>query len=122
MGRPASGAVRLDTSVTDRPTVERAHRLMAMLHAGNTDLFRGALDVFEWCVHQVQEGRHIASLDESGDVARARELSTPLLEAARRHDRITLHAEAFDRVVTLLDAPPEPTPALRQLMAEAYQT
>jgi uncharacterized protein (DUF1778 family) len=49
-----------------------------------------------------------------------------LLEAAR-HEHVdapnaprVLHGEAFDRVVQLIESPPEPTPALRQLMAEAY--
>jgi hypothetical protein len=31
-----------------------------------------------------------------------------------------LHGAAFDRVMQLIESPPEPTPALRQLMAEAY--
>jgi hypothetical protein len=121
MGRPSAGTPRLDASLTDPPTVQRAQRLMALLQAGNAELFRGALDILEWCVKQVREGRHIASLDETGDVARAREFSSPLLEAARQDDRrLELHAEAFDRVTQLLEAPPQPTPALRELMAETY--
>lgn len=121
MGRAAtrtSTAHRLDASVTDAPTVQKAQRLMAVLDAGNADLFRGALDVLDWCVRQVQEGRHIASVMENGGVAR--ELSTPLLDTARRHNRIVLHTEAFDQVVKLLDRPAQPTPALRDLLAESY--
>lgn len=126
MGRMTTRAKRLDTSVTDSPTVEKAQRLMTVLDTGNADLYRGALDVFDWCVRQVQEGRHIASIDDSGDVARARELSTPMLDAARRHKsnertgRIVLHGEAFDQVTQLLERPAQPTPALRALMAEAF--
>lgn len=109
---------RLDTSVTDAPTVQKATRLMAVLDTGNADLYRGALDVFEWCVRQVQEGRHIMATDEVGRAPV--ELSTPLLEAARGHGRLVLHAEAFDEVVRVLERPAEPTDALRELMAEAY--
>ncbi|CAN5771497.1 hypothetical protein BH11GEM1_BH11GEM1_33780 [soil metagenome] len=62
MARPAS-AQRLDTSVSDTATVQKAQRLMSVLNTGNADLFRGALDVFDWCVRQVQEGRHIGAID-----------------------------------------------------------
>jgi hypothetical protein len=114
MARSTNGAVRLDATLTDRPTVERAERLMALLHTGNADLFRGALDVFDWCVRQVQDGRRIASLGDTGDT---REFSTPLLEAARQEDRrIPLHGEAFDRVAELIAAPPKPTADLRELL------
>jgi len=52
MGRAAIRTRRLDTSVTDAPTVEKAQRLMAILETGNADLYRGALDVFDWCVRR----------------------------------------------------------------------
>lgn len=110
-------AKRLDTSVTDAPTVDKASRLMAMLDTGNADLFRGALDVFDWCVRQVREGRHIVATDDSG---RSIELATPLLEAARGRDRIVLGAAAFDEVVRLVERAPAPTAELRELMAETY--
>lgn len=122
MGRTAAITPRLDTSVTDAPTINKAQRLMATLHAGNADLFRGALDLLDWCVREVQEGRRIASIDPRDDIPRARQFSTPLLEAARSNDhahRIELHAEAFDQIVQLLDTPVEPTDALRALMADA---
>jgi hypothetical protein len=101
---------------------------MNTLHTGNADLFRGALDVLDWCVRQVQEGRRIASIDPTKSMDGVREFSSPLLEAARHEDLddpwvprvLLLHGEAFDRVVQLIESPPEPTPALRQLMAEAY--
>lgn len=116
MGRTAT-ARRLDTSVTDAATVQKATRLMGMLEAGNADLFRGALDVFDWCVRQVQEGRHIMATDDAGRAAV--ELVTPLLEVAREHSRITLHADAFDTVARLVERPAQPTQALRDLMAQA---
>lgn len=111
-------SARLDASVTDAPTVQKAQRLMALLHTGNADLFRGALDVLDWCVRQVQEGRHVASVDDRGGMTR--ELSAPLLDAVRPPERMELHAEAFDRVVEILQQPAEPTPALRELMAAAH--
>ena len=117
MARPAS-AQRLDTSVSDTATVQKAQRLMSVLNTGNADLFRGALDVFDWCVRQVQEGRHIGAIDESGHMTR--ELVTPLLEAARDHGRITLDSDAFNQIVQVLERPAQPTPALRELMADAY--
>ncbi len=42
---------------------------------------------------------------------------TPLLDAARADDRITLDADAFDEVVRILESPGEPTQALRDLVA-----
>lgn len=108
---------RLDTSVTDSATVQKATRLMTELETGNADLFRGALDVFDWCVRQVQEGRHIVATDDRGP---AKELVTPLLEAARAHGRMVLHAAAFDEIARVLDRPAQPTDALRELMAETY--
>ncbi len=99
---------------------------MNTLHTGNADLFRGALDVLDWCVREVKEGRRIGSIDPSKNVDGVREFSSPLLDAAR-HEGMeepwaprVLHGEAFDRVVQLIESPAEPTPALRQLMAEAY--
>ncbi|MEX0892241.1 MAG: DUF1778 domain-containing protein [Gemmatimonadota bacterium] len=91
---------------------------MRTLGTGNADLYRGALDVFDWCVRQVQTGRHIMATDESGHAPI--ELSTPLLDAARGDNRITLDAEAFDEFVRILERPAEPTQTLRDLMAEAY--
>lgn len=118
MARSAAAPQRLDTSVTDAQTVQKAQRLMTALNTGNADLYRGALDVFDWCVQQVQEGRHIMATDENGQPAR--ELVTPLLGAAREHRRILLHADAFNQIVEIFERPAEPTPALRDLMAEAY--
>lgn len=109
---------RLDTSVTDAPTVQKAKRLMRTLGTGNADLYRAAIDVFDWCVQQTRQGRHIMATDDSGRPAV--ELWTPLLDAARASDRITLEAEAFDEVVRILERPGEPTQALRDLVAEAY--
>jgi hypothetical protein len=96
MGRTAT-APRLDATLTDMSSVHRAQRLMNTLGTGNADLFRGALDVLDWCVREVQDGRRIGSIDPR-----------------------VLHGAAFDRVMQLIESPPEPTPALRQLMAEAY--
>lgn len=118
MARSTAATQRLDTSVTDTATVAKATRLMSVLETGNADLYRGALDVFDWCVRQVQEGRHIMATDDNGQAAI--ELVTPLLEAARDHGRIVLHAEAFDQIVELIERPAQPTTFLRELMAEAY--
>lgn len=115
MARPAPPK-RLDTSVTDAPTLARATRLMETLESGNADLYRTALSVLEWCVEQAKRGRHIMATDESGHPAI--ELSSPHLDAVRMDsDRIKLEAAAFDAVVRILDKPAEPTPALRELMA-----
>jgi hypothetical protein len=109
---------RLDTSVTDAPTLARATRLMDTLEAGNADLYRAALSVFEWCVEQAKRGRHIMATDDSGHPAI--ELSHPQLDAVRMsQDRIKLEATAFDAVVQILANPDEPTPALRELMSGA---
>lgn len=123
MKRTAATTSRLDASITDAPTFNKAQWLMATLQAGNADLFRGALDILDWCVREVQEGRRIASIDPQDDTTRARQFSTPLLEAARLHNRaqrIELHSEAFDQVVHIINHPSPPTDALRALMAAAY--
>jgi hypothetical protein len=109
---------RLDTSVTDAATLAQATRLMDTLDAGNAELYRAALSVFEWCVEQAKRGRHIMATDESGHPAV--ELSTPHLDAVRRGSgQIQLEATAFDAIVRILENPAEPTPALRELMASA---
>jgi hypothetical protein len=109
---------RLDTSVSDAPTVQKATRLMKTLGAGNADLYRAALDVLDWCVQQARQGRHIMATDDSGRPAI--ELWAPLLAAVRPDGRITLDAEAFDEVVRILERPGEPTQELRDLVSEAY--
>ncbi len=110
-------ATRLDATFSDPGTIQKTHRLMALLAANKTDVFRGALDVFDWCVRQVEEGRQIASIGPEG--APIRELATPLLEAARELQRIRLTAESFDTMAYLIATPPAPTAELRLLMAEA---
>jgi hypothetical protein len=110
-------AQRLDATFSDPGTIQKIHRLMTLLEAGKADVFRGALDVFDWCIRQVQEGRQIASISENG--TSIRELATPLLEAAREQQHMRLNAEAFDTMAYLVVNPPEPTSELRELMAEA---
>ena len=116
-----SATQRLDISVTDAATVQKAQRLASLLATGNADLFRNALEMFDWCVREVRAGRHIMAT-ESDHVEGARELLMPLLESARHeHGPLVLHAAAFDRIVEILEQPPaQPTAALRTLMAEAY--
>jgi hypothetical protein len=116
MARPTPPK-RLDTSVTDAPTLARATRLMAVLETGNADLYRTALSVLEWCVLQAKRGRHIMATDASGHPAV--ELSTPLLDSVRLDsDSIRLDDPAFDAVVRILETRPAPTPALRALMSD----
>jgi len=92
-------------------------RLMETLGTGNAELYRTALSVLEWCVLQAKRGRHVMATDDGGRPAV--ELSTPLLDAVRTEARhIQLEATAFDTVVRILDRPPEPTPALRALLAD----
>jgi hypothetical protein len=110
---------RLDTSVTDALTIQKAQRLMARLRVGNADLYRYALDALDWCVRQRQEGRQIASL---GPTAMVRELSAPYLEAATLDDRVVLlDGAAFDQIVSLNAAHTTPSDELRALMEEARE-
>jgi hypothetical protein len=106
--------LRLEAQITDSAGVQQVERLQALLGAGNAELLRNALQLMDWCVAQVRQGRQIASVTESGSV---RELSMPILERARTHDRLMLAADAFDQVVHLVDTPPAPTDELRALMA-----
>ena len=105
--------LRLEAQITDAAGVQQVERLQAMLGAGNADLLRNALQLMDWCVSQVRQGRQIASVSESGAV---RELSMPILERARAHDRLLFNADAFAQVTQLIDNPPAPTAALRKLM------
>ncbi len=108
---------RLDTSVTDALTIQKAQRLMARLQVGNADLYRYALDALDWCVRQRQEGRQIASLGPTNAVVR--ELSAPYLEAAALDDRVVyLDGAAFDQIVSLGAANTTPTAPLQELMDE----
>ena len=109
---------RLDTSVTDALTIQKAQRLMARLQVGNADLYRYALDALDWCVRQRQEGRQIASLGPTNTMVR--ELSAPYLESAAVDDRVVhLDGAAFDQIVSLGDANTPPPAPLRTLMDEA---
>ena len=111
---------RLDTSVTDALTIQKAQRLMTRLQVGNADLYRFALDALDWCVRQRQEGRQIASLGPTNTMVR--ELSAPYLESAALDDRVVyLDGAAFDQIVSLGDANTPPPATLRALMNEARE-
>ena len=111
---------RLDTSVTDALTIQKAQRLMARLQVGNADLYRYALDALDWCVRQRQEGRQIASLGPTNTMVR--ELSAPYLDAAALDDRVVyLDGAAFDQIVSLGDANTPPPATLLALMNEARE-
>ena len=111
---------RLDTSVTDALTIQKAQRLMTRLQVGNADLYRYALDALDWCVRQRQEGRQIVSLGPTNTMVR--ELSAPYLDAAALDDRVVyLDGAAFDQIVSLGDANTPPPATLRALMNEARE-
>ena len=111
---------RLDTSVTDALTIQKAQRLMTRLQVGNADLYRYALDALDWCVRQRQEGRQIASLGPTNTMVR--ELSAPYLDAAALDDRVVyLDGAAFDQIVSLGDANTPPPATLLALMNEARE-
>jgi len=119
MGRTATLPARLDTSVSDAPTIEQAHHLMAQLQIGNADLYRNALELLGWCVREVQDGRRIASLDEDG--ANVREVTMPIMSPTRVNKHILVSEAGMQQIVHLLENPPEPTDALRALMARTRQ-
>ncbi len=108
--------LRLEAELRDAPSIQRVVRLQAVLGAGNAELLRNALDLLDWCVSQVRLGRQIASVSETGVT---REFTMPILERAREQNRIMVSASAFSQITHLLDNPPEPTAALRVLMATA---
>lgn len=114
MGRGASLPKRLDTSVSDAPTIEQAHHLMAQLQVGNAELFRNAMELLGWCVREVQDGRRIASISEEGESVR--EMTMPIISPARVQKRILVNDEGLQQIAHLVENPPAPTPALRDLM------
>ncbi|WP_373065149.1 hypothetical protein [Gemmatimonas sp.] len=120
MSSPMSSMTRLDTSVTDAPTIQKAQRLMARLDVGNAELYRCALDALDWCVRQRQEGRQIASLGPAN--SNIRELSATYLDAASLDERLVyLDGAAFDQIVSLGSTAATPPEALRTLMSEARE-
>ncbi|MDQ8153692.1 MAG: DUF1778 domain-containing protein [Gemmatimonadota bacterium] len=106
--------LRMEAHINDPAGVQQVERLRAVLGAGNAELLRESLQLLDWCVTQVREGRQIASVTDTGSL---RELSMPTLERARAQARMQLPPEAFAQVTRLLDQPPAPTDALRDLMA-----
>ena len=72
--------LRLEAQISDPAGVQQVELLRAVLGAGNADLLRDSLQLMDWCVAQVREGRQIASVPSSGAV---RELSMPTLARAR---------------------------------------
>ncbi len=119
MGRTAPIPNRLDTSVSDAPTIEQAYQLMSQLDIGNADLYRNAVELMSWCVREVRDGRRIASIDEDGKSIR--EVSMPIMNPARVQKRILVSDEGMQQIVHLIENPPEPTQALRDLMARTRQ-
>lgn len=108
--------LRLEAELRDAPSIQRVERLQALLGAGNAELLRNALDLMDWCVGQVRQGRQIASVTETGAT---REFTMPLLERAREQDRMLVSAAAFQQISHLVANPPAPTAALRKLMSAA---
>jgi hypothetical protein len=110
-----TATLRLEAQLTDTASVQQVERLQAVLGAGNADLLRSALQLMDWCVSQVRQGRQIASVSDSGSVVR--EFSMPLFERARAHGRLLVSTDAFDQMTHLVENPPAPTAALRKLMS-----
>ena len=107
-------ALRLEVILNDPADVEQVERLQAVLRTGNADLIRNALQLMDWCVGQIRQGRHIASVTEEGAV---RELDMPVLERARSTDRLRVTDAAYSRMMELIENPPEQTAALRERFA-----
>ena len=113
-GTTMATALRLEATLNDPTDIEQVERLQAVLRTGNADLIRNALQLMDWCVGQIRQGRHIASVTEEGAV---RELDMPVLERARSIDRLRVTDAAYTRMMALIENPPEPTAALRELFA-----
>jgi len=106
--------LRLEATLNDPADVEQVERLQAVLKTGNAELIRNALQLMDWCVGQVRQGRQIASVTAEGAV---REFDMPVLERARTTSRLSVSDAAYSRMMALIAYPPEPTPALRELFA-----
>lgn len=109
--------MRLETTITDRPDIERIQYLQRLLDAPNASLLREALMVYGWAVREILTGRRIASVGPTGAV---REFTSPLLERLNwmSRERVQFAGEGFARVAELVNEPPEPTPELRELIGE----
>ena len=107
--------MRLETTITDRPDIERVEYLQRVLDASNASLLRDAVLVYAWAVSEALAGRRIASLGATGP---AREYTSPFLERATwlSRERIQLSPEGFAHVADMVQNPPAPTPELRDLM------
>jgi len=107
-------ALRLEATFNDATEVEQVERLQAVLRTGNAELIRNALQLMDWCVSQVRQGRHIASVADDGAV---REFDMPVLERARTTNRVSVSDAAYSQMMALIEHPPEPTAGLRDLFA-----
>ena len=110
--------MRLETTITDRPDMERIEYLQQVLDVSNASLLREAVLVYAWAVSEKLAGRRIASVGSSGPV---REFTSPFLERASwlSRERIQLSPEGLMRVAQMVQEPPEPTRELRELMSDA---
>jgi hypothetical protein len=107
-------ALRLEAVLNDPADVEQVERLRAVLNTGNAELIRNSLQLMDWCVAQVRQGRHITSVTEDGKM---REFDMPVLERARMISQLPVSDEAYTRILGLIESPPAPTAALRELFA-----
>jgi hypothetical protein len=94
-------ALRLEATLNDPADVEQVERLQAVLRTSNADLIRNALQLLDWCVGQIRQGRHIASVTEDGAV---RELDMPVFERARSTDRLRVTDAAYSSMMQLIDS------------------
>ena len=107
--------MRLETTITDRPDIERIEYLQQVLDVSGAALLREAVLVCAWAVGERLAGRRIASVGETGP---AREFTSPFLERATwlSRERIRVSSEAFTRVEEMVRQPPQPTNALVDLL------
>lgn len=112
--------MRLETTITDRPDIERIEYLQRVLDASNASLLRDAVLVYAWAVSERLAGRRIASVGATGPV---REYTSPFLERATwlSRERIQVSPEGFARVAEMVRKPPAPTPELRDLMSSSKE-
>lgn len=111
--------MRLETTINDSADAAQVEWLNSTLRTKTAELVRDAIMVLGWAVREVSAGRRIASVDSQGN--NVREFTSPLLERAGWivRERLVLEPESTERIAELVQNPPAPNAALRELMQES---
>jgi hypothetical protein len=107
---------RLQATLSD-PVMEQVRRLEAELRLDTSEIVAEAISLLAKTVFETKRGARLGF--KRNDEPMVREYSSPALTrlewSVHEQEPILLSDADYDRVAATVDAPPEPTPALRAL-------